>query len=151
MQPVNQHVFSIFCAFYCQGAPPLFGCLCPLSHSIVRASLCITVWHGVRQTAACVSLSAASSASIVSPSESRIRQPQGQQRSRRVQLVRLCLDRLSQTYSLLPTAYPLTHRHIHTHICTIRGTTTTKTSLDKSNMCAINNSQLSFHCTSNAI
>ncbi len=34
-----------------QGVLPLFGCLCPLSHSSVRTSLCLTVWHGVRQSA----------------------------------------------------------------------------------------------------
>lgn len=69
------YVSSFWCAVFCRGIFSLFGCHCPLPLSTVRTSPCITVWLSVRQSAACVSLSDASSASIASPPECGIRQP----------------------------------------------------------------------------
>lgn len=66
---------------------------------------------------ACLSLSDASSVFTVFLSKCHIRLPPGWQRSPRVQLVRLCLDRLSPTCFLGEMGG--LHSHTSTHLCVL--------------------------------
>lgn len=68
----------------------------------------------------CVSLSDASSAFTVFSSKCHIRLPRGWQRSPGVQLVRLCLDRLTQTFFFWEQGGPLSHTRAHHHVYTNR-------------------------------
>lgn len=89
-------------------------------HCGLRASLRLsvsgTLWNRVL---ACVSLSDASSAFTVFSSKCHIRLPRGWQRSLGVQLVRLCLDRLRQTF-FLGAGGPLSHTTSTPHVYTNR-------------------------------
>lgn len=104
---------------------PLFGCHCPLFHSSVRASLCLTDWHNVRQSAClCVSVccllsvywvshqTALGSAKVVESSFSEI------------------VSRQAHTNLLSVCIVTHTHTPMDIYVHTNRGATT-KTSADK--------------------
>lgn len=115
--------------FFCQRILPLFGCHCPLFHSSVRASLCLTDWHNVRQRARlCVSVccllsvygvshqTALGSAKVVESSFSQI-----VSRQAHTNLLSVCIVTLSLTHT-----HPPMDIYVHTN-----RDTTTKTSADR--------------------